>query len=892
MTQYAFPNGDATNPGSWTASAGSLWAAINDATSNAEGGSSASTASDADYIASPTSPSNAAYSASLGSLTDPVSSTGHILRYRYAKSATSGRTINLTVTLQQGTTTIASWTHNGIDAITTATQTLTGAQADAITDYSQLRFLVSANATGGGAGREARVYWVEFECPGTYVIPTKIGSFSGSYTFAGSFSGRIEKNGGFSGAYNFAAGTFSGIQTPPKVGSFSGAYTFSGSFSGQTPMPGNGGIWEENTNRVNQNVPNGFTGAWFKGTGGGGRGGSGATGSGSYCGGGAGGGGGAVIDWCYLKSTVFGSQYSVNVGAADTGGGAGSSQLSSGSLLLTAGGGGAGSNGQNNNTTNAAAGGGGIASVSNAGGTPVTALNGTAGGAGGKGAQSTTGDGFAGVDNSNGAGAGGGGGGGMDSFNFGSPGFGKKGGNSAYVVGGSAGRPGGSPGSAGGNGNGGAGAGGGSNLNGSNDGGAGGNGGAYGGGGGGGSGAGISGKPGGNGAVGYSIIGFYRGLQPTIMADDFTTKDTTKWAWYGLAGVTSGQLSLPVDNTYNNRIEGNGSNDKIFNLTNSYMSLQCKQKANNVGSYSYTMLRVASIVDPRNTLEIGVNGNTFYAREDINGSSPTGLVTETWDITKNGWWRIAHRFGQVCFDVSGDGQTWRQIQSFTPTMDITNVQIIIRTISDGTSPGTALFDNFCTGFPATAAVSGLSDTFTSLANWDEFGSGTASVAANTLSLSPTSTSGYKAVRRKVSNDLRNGSIMVELPSAGAAGQTWFYVWNGPANTDYVGFYIEAGVLYCREKTNAIGVNVSMAYNATNHRWLRISESNGTLSWDVSANGITWTNVRRTATASTFGHNNVTLELYADGGSGTSTFKNLNTAPAVSARTDQFFAMFA
>lgn len=81
----------------------------------------------------------------LGSVIDPGTSSGHIMRYRYRKNASGGSTINLTVRLMQGTTEIASWTHNNLgDTMLLAEQTLTTGQADSITDYSDLRLRFEA----------------------------------------------------------------------------------------------------------------------------------------------------------------------------------------------------------------------------------------------------------------------------------------------------------------------------------------------------------------------------------------------------------------------------------------------------------------------------------------------------------------------------------------------------------------------------------------------------------------------------------------------------------------------------------------------------------------------------------------------------------------------------
>lgn len=101
---------------------------------------------DADYIKSVLAPSNAPYVAKLSTIEDPVSSSGHIVRYRYAKNAAGGAQIDLTVQLRQGYvsegspgTLIAQWTHANIaETFTTQSQTLSGAEADAITNYGDL----------------------------------------------------------------------------------------------------------------------------------------------------------------------------------------------------------------------------------------------------------------------------------------------------------------------------------------------------------------------------------------------------------------------------------------------------------------------------------------------------------------------------------------------------------------------------------------------------------------------------------------------------------------------------------------------------------------------------------------------------------------------------------
>jgi hypothetical protein len=139
MAQFARPDAD-TTIGNYTTQAGgtsSLFATIDEVS-----------ASDADYVRSPTDPVNEAYVCRLSDVTDPLSSTGHVLRVRAGTDqATGGNQINLTAQLRQGYvseasqgTLIATLSQTNITAggFTTYSVTLSGAEADAITDYTAL----------------------------------------------------------------------------------------------------------------------------------------------------------------------------------------------------------------------------------------------------------------------------------------------------------------------------------------------------------------------------------------------------------------------------------------------------------------------------------------------------------------------------------------------------------------------------------------------------------------------------------------------------------------------------------------------------------------------------------------------------------------------------------
>lgn len=128
--QLARPDSD-VSAGTWTPSSGvDLYAMLDETTQ-----------SDADFIVSGADPNNDTFEVGLSNINDPVSSTGHILRYTYRKQSSAMGQVNLTVSLREGAgTQIATWTHTDIPAtVTLAEQTLSGAEADAITSYTDLR---------------------------------------------------------------------------------------------------------------------------------------------------------------------------------------------------------------------------------------------------------------------------------------------------------------------------------------------------------------------------------------------------------------------------------------------------------------------------------------------------------------------------------------------------------------------------------------------------------------------------------------------------------------------------------------------------------------------------------------------------------------------------------
>lgn len=160
MVQFSRPDND-DSIGVWTDDAGgttNIFQAINEVTP-----------SDTDFVQSDNTPAvGETCTIGMSSVTDPAVSTGHILRWRYAKSAAAGRTIEVRLDLRESGTPVLTSPRTFTDISNVAAQdnyTLTGTEADNITNYGNLEIFMLGIRSGSGGARRAEIYWAELEVP-------------------------------------------------------------------------------------------------------------------------------------------------------------------------------------------------------------------------------------------------------------------------------------------------------------------------------------------------------------------------------------------------------------------------------------------------------------------------------------------------------------------------------------------------------------------------------------------------------------------------------------------------------------------------------------------------------------------------------------------------------
>ncbi|MEK0336742.1 MAG: hypothetical protein QQN41_04825 [Nitrosopumilus sp.] len=189
MAQFSAPISDITLPASWNGT----FADIDE-----------SVASDVDFGWSDDNADDA-YETKFDVFSDPLSDINHTVRCRISRSDggvpnnNSGSAASLLIELIQGTTIIATVRNDAnVGLWEDVSYTLTGIEADSITDYTDLR--IRFTYTGGGGSpanrRGVAVSWTQKEVPDAVTPPIEIsGQSSGSSTPSGSATKQFSISG-------------------------------------------------------------------------------------------------------------------------------------------------------------------------------------------------------------------------------------------------------------------------------------------------------------------------------------------------------------------------------------------------------------------------------------------------------------------------------------------------------------------------------------------------------------------------------------------------------------------------------------------------------------------------------------------------------------------------
>jgi hypothetical protein len=132
-------------------------------------------------------------------------------------------------------------------------------------------------------------------------------------------------------------------------------------------------------------------------------------------------------------------------------------------------------------------------------------------------------------------------------------------------------------------------------------------------------------------------------------------------------------------------------------------------------------------------------------------------------------------------------------------------------------------------------------------------------------------SDYAARTSATGNSLVGNEMLVEIDSNGSTSGEWYFMLRTDSGAD-PGFGRNGSTLFAYTTTSQ---NLG-TYSQTTHRWVRIRESGGTIFWETSPDGATWT-TRHSEASSGYTLTSGYLELGA--GNSITYYDNLNAPPA-------------
>lgn len=385
------------------------------------------------------------------------------------------------------------------------------------------------------------------------------------------------------------------------------------------------------------------------------------------------------------------------------------------------------------------------------------------------------------------------------------------------------------------------------------------------------------------------------------LTDDFTTLDTaTKWSvWGATPTISGGRLALDAISAY----EGIFS-QRTYDVTGSSASIRVAQPPNTgTGQTSVGLLLRPVVYSNSNEATIvvgyatggGSGAHQLLMNERVGGVQ--NLTSITYDSTAHRYLRIREASGTTYWETSPDGVTWTSRKSKTTGFDMSNMYVTLLAGNDNSdpSPGTALIDDFnCCPLSET-----LTDDFASNTQWT-LSSGT-TISGGTLNIP--ADSAYSGNAYSVNRfDFTGSSLSAEITAV--TGGTNPITWgprlrlNPASNQNEIGAILSGGAIFLNRVIGGTFADSGTypAYNATNHKWIRIRESGGTVYLDVSATGASgsWTQID-SLSSSTLDLTSVVPIFFAgtDAGTGTTmVVDNVNLAPTVTTPTNLFFPFFS
>jgi endoglucanase len=269
-------------------------------------------------------------------------------------------------------------------------------------------------------------------------------------------------------------------------------------------------------------------------------------------------------------------------------------------------------------------------------------------------------------------------------------------------------------------------------------------------------------------------------------------------------------------------------------------------------------------------------------------------ITITYSATTHAWVRLRESGGTVFWETSPDGTTWtnrRTTNAGTPTwMTATsNESLFFLAHRNSGTTNFSEVDNVNVSGVASTGFDTLSADFASTLNPFNQNYGTVSLVSGRGRVACQSAA-YSGLQTPATFTLHNSSVFARMYApvqGGAATEAAFSMFVEGAAGNRVGMAINAvgNTLSFFSQTAFFDAGaITITYSSTTHAWLRLRELSGTIYWETSSDGLTWTSRRSVGGSTPAWITNLTtqnLQFMAHRDSGTVDFgevDNVNILP--------------
>ena len=345
----------------------------------------------------------------------------------------------------------------------------------------------------------------------------------------------------------------------------------------------------------------------------------------------------------------------------------------------------------------------------------------------------------------------------------------------------------------------------------------------------------------------------------SLLADDFAgTTASPQWYSYANAGGSVAQSGgdLVVTLQASQPVGYSGYDSSwTYDLRNSRVFVEVPQTTS-VATHAQTDIQILG--DNNEAFTILEEAGSLEAQKFV-GAAQTMLGSTTYSPSQHRWWQIREAAGTLYFETSPDGVTYTQFATApTPSWAFAvDVTLEAGAYQTETNPGSARFGQINGGTPSGTWCKASTQR-------DNFNSGTigrdwaSSYATNgctyaeaggnlTFTLASNKTQDCGLVTG-AGYDLTGDAVFTALTTTPIANANIFtFLRASNLAGDNVEIALVGSTIVSAQNVGGTFTQLSTTtYSPTAHQYWQLAESNGTLSWQVSPDGATWTNLHSQA----------------------------------------------